>query len=554
MRINLQLISIYSYYYKILTFLILLLFFQSGAKPGEDYPALPGDGMWCWFQDPRAIIYNGETYCALLDNQASVKVWSYNHETKDTNLFVLRKNFWDSQYNADDHNCPSLLVRNDGRIMAFYTHHDGLPNIRYRITKRAGDITDWETEKSISTPQHNSTYTHSFQLSEENNRIYLFTRCINWHPTMVTSNDNGSTWTSPKEVIGGTSDRPYAKYCSDGKKRIHFAFTNGHARTYSENNINYFYYENDNFYKANGTLIKSINNLPIAHNGAEVVYDYKENGRAWIWDIAIEQETGYPVLVFVTFPNSDYEKHEYYYARFDGTSWKKKKLIRSGRWFPVKVGIEKQYSGGISLDHSDPSIIYMSIQDDYSSNSNDCFEIQKWTTPDHGDTWEKEIITEDSDTINVRPIAPWPHPITYKPKQKMLFWMNGYYDYWHTSSNYKINMKLRYHIDSTGSVTINNKDIAKQINTNTNIYISRISSGVIDITFPQLIPDIKSLNVSMYNTNGKKVWQNISFFNNVNTISLKPKLSKGLYCLHFIGKNLDGKSMFESYSKVLYFK
>lgn len=51
---------------------------------------------------------------------------------------------------------------------------------------------------------------------------------------MMWSEDNGKTFTKSKVFIAEegfrNANRPYVKYYSDGKSRIHFIFTDGHPR------------------------------------------------------------------------------------------------------------------------------------------------------------------------------------------------------------------------------------------------------------------------------------------------------------------------------------
>ena len=75
----------------------------------------------------------------------------------------------------------------------------------------------------------------------------------------------------------------------------------------------------------------------------------------------------------------------------------------SGPWFPQtpkgKKEREPNYSGGIVLDHNDPSIVYL------SRLKNRKFEIEKWTTHNKGKDWSVEELTSNSKNNNVRPFV-----------------------------------------------------------------------------------------------------------------------------------------------------
>ena len=111
--------------------------------------------------------------------------------------------------------------------------------------------------------------------------------------------------------------------------------------------------------------------------------------KAWIWDVAADVE-GNPVLVYARFP--DDMNHLYAYARWDGTGWINHNLINSGSWFPHtlegETGTEPNYSGGIVLDHEDPSVVYMSVKRDT------VFEIERWKTENGGKSWSVRAVTQ----------------------------------------------------------------------------------------------------------------------------------------------------------------
>ena len=60
---------------------------------------------------------------------------------------------------------------------------------------------------------------------------------------------------------------------------------------------------------------------------------------------------------------------------------------------------EPNYSGGIVLDHEDPSRVYLSRE------KNGVFEIEKWTTNDKGKNWSVTEVTRNSEFDNVRPFV-----------------------------------------------------------------------------------------------------------------------------------------------------
>jgi hypothetical protein len=167
------------------------------------------------------------------------------------------------------------------------------------------------------------------------------------------------------------------------------------------NSVYYAAYRDSALYKANGERIMDWSALPLQPRQADVVYDAAQtNEKAWIWDIA-EDEEGNPVVVYTRFPNDS--THVYYYSLWNEGTWNNYELVNSGSWFPqTPEGVkerEPNYSGGIVLDHQDPSIVYLSRE------KNGVFEIEKWTTADNGKNWTTREITRDSEHDNVRPFV-----------------------------------------------------------------------------------------------------------------------------------------------------
>lgn len=386
--------------------------FPKGFLPQQGIDTLTVDGAWCWFADPRAIYHKGEkeqTYFAWVTRDGHIEIASYDHETGAYNEYRIWENF-----QADDHANPSMLIRDDGRIIIFMAAHFGAKIYRF-ISTNPEDITAWGSVHSFS---NTVTYPYPFQVGDS---ICVFYRGgSDWHPRLSVSTDNGQTFDDGRLFISGGGQRPYTRYFQGNDGSIHVAVTTGHPRNESSNKIHYCRFKGNKVYRANGTLIKDVTNSPVDLSQLEVVYDASA-GKGWIWDIALEPETGYPIMVYASFPSDT--DHRYHYARWNGTSWDNTQLTKAGRWFPqTPVGAnepEPNYSGGIILDTDNPSTVYL------SKEVQGTFEIFKYTTEDKGQTWSEQALTWNtpSHLVNVRPVVPRNHAKGFFD----VIWMRGTY-------------------------------------------------------------------------------------------------------------------------------
>jgi rhamnogalacturonyl hydrolase YesR len=392
----------------------------SQVPRAEEYLKLTPDGTWCWFSDPRAVYdqRSGQCfYAGWVDEQGDIVVGHYTYATGAFTEHVVQPNV-----QKDDHSNPSLLILPDGRVMVFFCVHNG--PLFFTTSKRPGDITQFGPLRRIGAGERMS-YANPVMLSEENNRIYLFYRGgEEWKPTFVTSDDLGKTWSGPKVLVlkpGSTRYvRPYVKIVSDGKSRIHFAFTDGHPRDEPLNSIYYMVYQHGVFSDAAGNQLGRLSKLPIDQPRIPRVYDGDASGvRAWIWDVALTRD-GRPVMAYTSLPEES--KHIYNYASWDGTKWVNREICAAGSWFPrfdkrkEDREPEPHYSGGICLDHQNPGVVYL------SRPKNDIFEIERWETNDAGDHWNHQAITERSRYDNVRPVGVAGCPAGLAPS---VLWMNA---------------------------------------------------------------------------------------------------------------------------------
>jgi hypothetical protein len=404
----------------LVSFVILVMAAGCQRPPDEansTFDILSYDGAWCWFQDPRAVYVEGNykrTYAGWITRTGTLQIGGYDHQTGGTMYYPLRKD-WE----VDDHSSNSLLALPDKRLMTCYTRHFKR-GLFCRTTSQPEDILQWQDEVTVAdTPL---TYSQPVYLSDEG-RFYVFWRGLNRKPTFAWSTD-GRNWREPRILIQERGRetwevRPYLKVVSDGKARIHFAFTDGHPRDETNNSIYYLKYEKGAFYKADGTKVGDMYSLPIGHRMSDVVYDGKAtNVGAWIWDIGMGED-GFPVIVYTRLPQET--DHRYHYARWTGETWIDTEMTAAGPWFPDTPILQRErephYSGGIALDHANPSVVYL------SRPINGIFELEKWTTADKGRTWSSMAVTKNSRHPNVRPVV----PRGYTGLEDHVLWMSGDY-------------------------------------------------------------------------------------------------------------------------------
>lgn len=310
------------------------------------------------------------------------------------------------QFERDDHDAPALLLLPDGRVAAFYSLH-ARGDMRLRVTMKPADISGWAPERELgfNAPergQRGTTYANPVLLTGEANAIYLFWRGPDFKPTFAVSRDLGATWSPPRTLISrpGADDtnRPYLKLCSDGAGRIDFVFTDGHPRNEPTNSVFHMRYERGAFWRADGTRLATIDQLPIDPARCDRVYDGATLGRAWIWDIATLRD-GAPVIAYTRLPSET--DHRYAFARWSDTQWLTTEICRAGGWFPQtpvgKTEPEPHYSGGMSLDPRDPFTVYLARRTD------GVFEIERWHSSNEGRTWNGVPVTAHSTRDNVRP-------------------------------------------------------------------------------------------------------------------------------------------------------
>lgn len=393
---------------------------------------------WSWHQRPLAVRYTGKddnTYIGVIDNEAHIWILSYNHNTgeyKQNRLYTYIKKEL-SAGNAgdtDDHNSPTILVRNyDRRIMVFWAGHFS-DHIYYSISKKPEDITSFGPVRIFGN-FNNYCYTQPIELKEEN-KIYLFCRRDHEKLSKVRvwdiyiSNDNGETFEHNGAPLWYSEDvsAPYAEVYSNGKDRIWFArsdWMKGYT-SYVRKNIFFCYYKAGALYSANNKKIANWNDLPIIDKSKlDTVFDSDKTGLyAYAKDIGVDNKDN-PVIVFTTLSSGNDSNNIYMYARWDGENWSYHKIVDGGDNI-CEVTTHPAYEGGITLNHNNINEVVLGRETPPGSKE---FQIELWKTEDKGESWNRaKIISANSscEKKNFRPYIPY----NYHQDLKYI-WIGGNY-------------------------------------------------------------------------------------------------------------------------------
>lgn len=393
---------------------------------------LASDSSWCWFQDDRAIVDGDQLIFSGVTSTGNNIVSSYHLKTGDTLSVTLNRD----SLPPDDHNVGVLMIRPDGKYLSVYAGHGVDQWMRYRVSVQPGDIRSWEREKLVDVGGR-VTYSNVYRLSDPG-ITYNFHRGIDRNPNYMVSDDDGNTW-----KYGGRlftfEGRPYLRYTSDHRSRIHFITTEEHPRHYN-NGIYHAYIEDGQVFRSDGTLVgplSSTSTSDLTPVDFTAVYEGSGDQRAdvaWTSDIQLDHN-GYPYIAFSVTKDpialgetkntqTGGLDHRYHYARWDGKQWHAYEIAYAGtRLYPG----ENEYSGLISLHPYNPNVVYISTDADprtgqpLMSNGQRRREIFRGTTSNQGKSWKWKAITSNSDEDNIRPIV-----LEHEGKEFVL-WLTGRY-------------------------------------------------------------------------------------------------------------------------------
>lgn len=397
---------------------------------------------WGWHERPHTLRYVGQhdrTYIAWVDAIGGWWVGSYDHNAK---RFTKTK-LGDSG-RGDDHNTPSILIRNsDKRVVMFMAGH-GTSKWYWRISTNPEDISSFGVmrESPDGVDLGGYAYMQPVELTDEG-RMYLFCRHNrNRNPgtdarlwDIFISDDNAETFYPSDGGLWYEEDTrsPYAELYTNGKDTIWFARSDwmladpeqgytGSSRY--RKYLTFAKYTNGSFYKADGTKICDWGDLPITDRWElDMVWNSDEHPhdiQVYAKDIVADESTGEIAIAFTTMNVND-EINHHWYARWDGQKWSTHHIVEAG-YDMTEVSSQPAYEGGISINPNDIDEVVLGRE--YPNTGSKEWEIEIWRTSDKGQTWTlTDQITERYKFLPKKQWRPF-IPLNHHPEMKVL-WVGG---------------------------------------------------------------------------------------------------------------------------------
>lgn len=350
--------------------------------------------------NPMAFAFGGYTYVGYLEGSAGdVKIAIF------TGGALVATRTLHAAMEIDDHDNPTMYVRPDGKLHAFYSKHVG-PDIYERISTSTlasdPDLSDgFGAEASLSSTfsASQSTYPSALYLSNVDgagDAVFLFWREFVgatshwWYAT----NDFSTGWSGVSDLHTMT----YSKIESNGVDRIDMTVSE-HPISGADT-IYHLYRESAAWHKSDGTTIGG--SMPFAGSDMTTVYAASGSDLVWIADLAVTPG-GDPVIAFWRYPSGGTSDIRAMYAAWTGSAWDVHEIVDTGGYIPdTAVGanpLEVYYPGGLALDHADPNIVYISRE------VSGQWEMFVYRTANGGATWSSTQLTSSSSEKQIRPVG-----------------------------------------------------------------------------------------------------------------------------------------------------
>jgi len=202
----------------------------------------------------------------------------------------------------------------------------------------------------------------------------------------------------------------------------------------------YAAFSNNNFYKADGTLIKSLKDGPLFSSSAEKLYtgsntkeksptDESVPNSAWTCAMAKDKNNN-PIIGYTLYLNDN--DHRFKITSWDGQKWNDREIAFAGKCL---YKVESSYTGLLAFDPEDPTNVYISTDVNPSTGEdlggNHEIYYAKIGPDDTSLNIKWKAITSKSPYRNIRPI------VVSDEGYKVLLWLYGP---WYSYTNYDSNV------------------------------------------------------------------------------------------------------------------
>jgi BNR repeat-containing family member len=355
------------------------------------------DCSWSFFADPRALAHGQSVLTACVTSRGRPVLVRVRDGTRRRTVVPLF-----ARLEADDHNNPGIVFWHR-RLWAFSSPHSGhiFPLnrhmfVHYRESRRPYGVTGgFGPVRSVSLPKGCGLgYTYP-NLVVDRARLYLFVRGPCLQPIFTWTTD-GRHWARARTLMLGHRrpsgrHRPYAKY-AEGPDGISMIFSDGHPHSWTTS-LFYMRMRGGRFYRADGSLIGTLRDLPFRAGALDHIYRHRDGGgRAWPMDVALDR-SGSAVVVYT---RTGSQGECFFYATFGARGWTSLLVAWAG-------GHYGGYGdGGASLRPEDPSWVALGANAGHGLP----WHVRLLHTADEGASWTELPVPQPDGEANFRPVFP----------------------------------------------------------------------------------------------------------------------------------------------------
>jgi hypothetical protein len=357
---------------------------------------LVDDLAWCWWTQPRATHVGGRLILGGIASDGAVFAATYDLRTGATEKAVL------ARLESDDHNNPAVVAAPGRPLLAFYSRHDVDDALRYRVSARPDDISEWREERWLRFGGI-TTYAQAHALGDE---VHLFTRVADTRWGYAWSDDWGDTWRGPRDFLALETDQE--TYMStallpDGRSvRVAVA---GHPKDYERQpwhaiaagvldlSTGSVTRPSDGAVLAN---LRDGSGLPLRGGDLELVYEAPRGRTLNLFDVADGERFE---IAFASKVADDASTRDarYHVVRDTGGAWEVEDVVAAGTTFGyIHAGF---YVGGIAFPHETPGgRVYLAREEE------GVWRLERWDRAEGG-AWAAGAVLAASRT---RVVRPWP--------------------------------------------------------------------------------------------------------------------------------------------------